>query len=187
MTPNVQTIQQLFVHELQDAFAAEQALVGTLERLSQEQTTQELQQVFRDHLAETHVHLDRLSQIFSTLGVQPAAIRCDGMDGIVQEHDRFVQEHQPAPQVHAVFDVGAGQRVERYEIATYETLVRLANTLGMYEAAGLLQTTLSDERQQLRRLENVGTSTLARSEISHGSPGQSAPTQQRQSGSMASR
>lgn len=151
----MQTLQQLFVHELQDAYAAEQRLVQSLQQMSQCGTNQQLQQVFRAHVSETQAHLDRLQQVFSTLGLQPGTEPCAGMDGIVQEHQQFLQQHMPTPQMHTVFDVGAAERAEHYEIATYQELVRLANLLGMSQAAQLFEATLSDERQQLSRLENV--------------------------------
>ena len=151
----MQTLQQLFVHELQDAFAAEQRLLQSLQHMSQCGTNQQLQQTFRAHASETQAHLDRLHQVFSTLGLQPGTEPCPGMDGIVQEHQQFLQQHRPTTQMHTVFDVGAAERAEHYEIATYEGLVRLANLLGMDQAAQLFEATLSDERQQLSRLQNL--------------------------------
>jgi ferritin-like metal-binding protein YciE len=41
----------------------------------------------------------------------------------------------------------AGQKVEHYEIATYGGLVQLAQTLGLDEAADLLQETLDEEKE----------------------------------------
>lgn len=154
----MQSLQQLFVHELQDMWAAENRLVETLDRLSREQTTPQVQRIFSTHLSETQTHVDRLQRIFDAIGVQPGTQYCQGIDGIVAEHDSFVR-YRPDAEIHAVFDVSAGERVEHYEIAGYESLVRLANSLGMERAQQLLQASLGDERAQLSRLQNVARTT----------------------------
>lgn len=40
----------------------------------------------------------------------------------------------------------ASQKVEHYEIATYGSLAALAKTLGLYEAANVLEETLLEEQ-----------------------------------------
>ncbi len=153
--PQLSSLGQLFVHELQDALSAEQQAVTALQHLSQCGSNAQLQQVFSTHLAETQNQIDRLTQVFQSIGVQPQSKLCEGMQGIVQEHQTFVQQMQPAPQVHAVFDVDSGQKVEQYEITTYQHLVDLAEALGYQQAAQVLEETLQEEQQQLERLQQV--------------------------------
>lgn len=181
VTHTVQSLQQLFAHQLQDAFAAEQALVASLQQLSQCQTNQQVRQVFRTHLAETQVHLDRLRQVFDSLGQRPTNARCEGMDGIIAEHDRFLRENAPAPQPHAMFDVGSGERVEHYEIAAYEELVRMATLLGMEQAAQTFESILADERRQLARLQDLAN-TMGQQQASQQPAGQPGATQPQTSG-----
>ncbi len=154
----MQTPQQLFVHELQQIYAAELALAAALDRMSREWTTQEVRRAFQTHRAETQTHVNRLQEVFDTIGRQPATVRCAGIDGIVAEHDSFVEQYRPTAEMHALFDVGAGQRAEHYEIAAYEELVRMANVLGLDRAARLLEGNLADERRQLERLGDIAGS-----------------------------
>ncbi len=49
----------------------------------------------------------------------------------------------------------AAQKVEHYEIATYGGLVQLAKTMGNDEAAGILQTTLDEEKQTDQGLTEI--------------------------------
>ncbi len=177
----MQTPQELFVHELQNVYAAELALATALDRMSREWTTQEVRQAFQTHRAETQTHVNRLQEVFGTIGQQPASGRCEGIDGIVAEHDSFVERHRPTAEMHALFDVGAGQRAEHYEIAAYEELVRMANVLGLDRVAQLLEANLADERQQLERLTDIAGSFAqsqaaqrAREQV-QGSQGRGAP------------
>jgi len=151
----MQTIDQLFVAELKDTLGAEQTVAAALERLTQCQSDPQLQRTFGAHLAETRAQMDRLQQVLSTLGESPTPTLCEGIQGIVDEHSAFVLKHSPSPQVHAAFDVGAAQKVEHYEIATYEHLVGLADRLGYRQIAQLLGASLTEERRQLERLGNI--------------------------------
>ncbi|MDS0259735.1 ferritin-like domain-containing protein [Haloarcula sp. S1CR25-12] len=148
----MQTIDQLFVTELWEALGAEQTVAATLERLTQCQSDPRLQQAFGAHLAETRTQIDRLEQALSMLGEPATPTFCEGIQGIVDEHAAFVLKNSPSPQVHAAFDLGAAQKVEHYEMATYEHLVGLADRLGYRQIAQLLETSLTEELRQLERL-----------------------------------
>lgn len=158
MSTSMQSIDELFASELRDLLDAERAVEDALQQLSECRTDQQLQQLFRAHLAETRNQIDRLEQVFATIGQQPMPTTCEGVRGIIREHDFFVGKHMPAGHVHTAYDVGAGQKVEQYEITAYEHLVQLAETLGNRQAVQLLQASLSEEREQLQRLRDV-TST----------------------------
>jgi ferritin-like metal-binding protein YciE len=49
----------------------------------------------------------------------------------------------------------AAQKVEHYEIATYGSLVQIAKTLGMNDAAEVLHLTLDEEKQADEKLTEV--------------------------------
>jgi ferritin-like metal-binding protein YciE len=49
----------------------------------------------------------------------------------------------------------AAQKVEHYEIATYGSLVQLAKTLGMNDAAEILHQTLDEEKQADEKLTEI--------------------------------
>jgi len=49
----------------------------------------------------------------------------------------------------------AAQKVEHYEIATYGTLVQLAKTLGINDAAEILHQTLEEEKQADEKLTEI--------------------------------
>jgi ferritin-like metal-binding protein YciE len=67
-------------------------------------------------------------------------------EGLKKEHDAFVTEESPSPEVLDSFLVGAGARTEHYEIAAYEGLVTMAKAMGENEAAELLNQNLDQER-----------------------------------------
>jgi ferritin-like metal-binding protein YciE len=56
--------------------------------------------------------------------------------------------------------ISAAQKVEHYEIATYGTLVQLAKTMGMEEAAGILAETLEEEKKTDKVLTEIAENNI---------------------------
>ena len=59
-TKDIKTMDDLFVHQLQDIYYAEKQLVKALPKMADKATDPQLKQDFLTHLEETHVHVQRL-------------------------------------------------------------------------------------------------------------------------------
>lgn len=155
---SVNDLDKLFNHELKDIYAEEQELVNALDDLAQEESNEQLQQIFKQHSEETQQHVERLKKVFEELGESPEAEGGQVLKGLVKEHQSFMQS-EPSNEINAAYDTGAGRKAERYEITAYENLIKMANALELSEdAVQSLQANLSDEREQLDRLENISHS-----------------------------
>lgn len=140
----IRSLDELFEHELEDLLSAEQQLVEALPKMAEAATLPALKTAFKDHLKETKTHVSRLEKAFKTLGKQPKAHTCKGMEGLIKEGEEIIKNAADP----AVLDAGliaAAQRVEHYEIAGYGTARAHARTLGHSELVDLLQTTLDEE------------------------------------------
>jgi uncharacterized protein (TIGR02284 family) len=140
------SLQEFFVNELKDLLWAEQKLVDTLPKMAEAATSAELRDAFQQHLSETQGHVQRLEQIFGSLGLEPDTTKCDAMDGIVDEGEEIISNTDEGTATRDVGLIFAGQKVEHYEIASYGGMVSLAKTLGFYEAVELLNLTLEEEK-----------------------------------------
>ena len=149
--------RELFLHELGDLLYAENTLVKSLPKLAKEASDRELQEGFEAHLEETRKHVDNLKQVFDAIGEKPKAEQCPGIDGITKEHDEFMSEEKPSPQITDLFLTGAGARAEHYEIAAYTGLITMAKALGESDALPLLQANLEQEKAALEKLESTAT------------------------------
>jgi ferritin-like metal-binding protein YciE len=147
---------ELFLHELGDVLYAERTLVKALPQLQEEASDQELATGFADHLEETRQHVKNVEKAFEALGQPAKAEKCPGIEGIKKEHDEFVANESPSPEVLDAFLTGAGARTEHYEIAAYEGLVTMANAMGEDEVAGLLSENLEQEKAALRKMQTIG-------------------------------
>jgi ferritin-like metal-binding protein YciE len=153
--PSVTSPEQLFEHELQDMYYAEQTLTRVLPRLAEEATDRELERAFTSHLKETKQQVANLEKVFEAIGKSPEAHRCAGIEGIKKEHDEFTSENSPSAEMLDAFLTGAASRTEHYEIAAYTGLVSQARALGEREAVELLQENLKQEKEALKKVETI--------------------------------
>ena len=148
--------RELFLHELGDVLYAEKTLVKAVPKLQEEASDEELAKGFGDHLEETRQHVKNVEQAFEALGEPAKAEKCPGIEGITKEHDDFVANESPSPEVLNVFLTGAGARTEHYEIAAYEGLVTMAEAMGEDEVARLLSENLEQEKKALGKMQEIG-------------------------------
>jgi ferritin-like metal-binding protein YciE len=147
--------RELFMHELGDILYAERVLVKALPKLEKEASDRELADSFKAHQAETEQHVTNLEKAFKELGEKAKAEKCPGMDGIKEEHDQFVKEQSPSPEVLDAFLTGAGARTEHYEIAAYEGLINSAEAMGEDRVAKLLSENLAQEKEALQKMKTI--------------------------------
>src|SRR5690349_9515723 len=91
-TRDIKTMNDLFVHQLQDIYYAEQQLVKALPKMAEKATEQQLKQGFLSHLEETKEHVKRLEQVFQSMGCQVKAVDCPAIDGIIKEANETAGE-----------------------------------------------------------------------------------------------
>jgi ferritin-like metal-binding protein YciE len=147
-------LQELYVDELKDIYSAETQMVKALPKMANAATSEELRSGFEDHLEQTKGHVQRLEQIFQTLGEKPTGKKCKGMEGLISEGQEVMEEDFESDVMDAAL-ISAAQRVEHYEIAAYGTVRTYAQILGDKEAVGLLEQTLEEEKETDQKLTDL--------------------------------
>jgi len=148
-------LEKLFTDSLKDIYWAEKQLTKTLPKMKKAATTDELKSAIEEHLAQTEGHVKRLEQVFDMCGKKVQAKKCDAMEGLIKEGDSIVEETEDGSMTRDAGIIMAAQKVEHYEIATYGSLVQIAKTLGMNDAATVLHLTLDEEKQADEKLTEV--------------------------------
>ncbi len=148
------TPRELFVHELSDAMSAEQIILKLLPELGKEAQHPEVKRAFEEHERETKEQIEKLEQVFDTLGEKPERTTCHAAEGLRQEH-AALHEEDPASPVLELGNLGCSAKTEHYEIATYTTLQQMARDLGEREAARLLGENLAQEKAMAKRVQDL--------------------------------
>ncbi|BBM77821.1 ferritin-like domain-containing protein [Escherichia coli] len=142
----IKSVEDIFIHLLSDTYSAEKQLTKALSKLSRSAYSDKLTAAFQSHLDETHGQIERIDQVVdSEDGLKLKRIKCAAMEGLIEEANEVI-ESTDKNEVRDAALIAAAQKVEHYEIASYGTLVTLAEQLGYKKAAKLLKETLKEEK-----------------------------------------
>ncbi|XXN66697.1 ferritin-like domain-containing protein (plasmid) [Enterobacter ludwigii] len=142
----IKTLEDLFIHDLSDIYSAEKQITRALPKMARAASDEKLIAAFEQHLEETRGQIERIDQLVeSTEGVKIKRMKCHALEGLAEEAQEIIDSVEAGP-VRDAGLIGAAQKVEHYEIATYGTLHALATKLGYKEAARLLAETLKEEK-----------------------------------------
>jgi ferritin-like metal-binding protein YciE len=156
---DIRTLDDLFVHTLQDIYYAENQITKALPTMISKATDPQLKQGFETHLTETKGHIKRLEQVFQMHGQTPKAVDCPAIDGIIKEANEVAGDIADKE----VLDAGllaSAQAVEHYEITRYGTLIAWAKQLGRPDCARVLQQNLEEEKATDKKLTTIAESKV---------------------------
>ena len=153
-TKDIRTLDDLFVHTLQDIYYAENQIVKALPDMIEKATNRELTSAFKSHLAETEKQVQRLEQAFELIGQTPKGTSCPAIDGIIDEADDITGEVDDKDVLDAAI-IAAGQAVEHYEMTRYGSLIAWAKRLGRADVARILDQTLTEEKAADKKLTTI--------------------------------
>lgn len=152
-------LMKLFEDELMDIYWAEKALTKAIPKMVKNASSPELKEALESHLEQTQEQVSRVEMIFELVGKKATAKKCEAMEGLIKEGAEIMEECEEGPMRDAGI-ISAGQKIEHYEIATYGTLCQFAETLGLTEAAELLEITLNEEKDADEKLTEVAVSAV---------------------------
>ncbi|MDQ2878368.1 MAG: ferritin-like domain-containing protein [Pseudomonadota bacterium] len=158
-TKDIETFEDLFLHQLQDVYYAEKQITKALPTMIEKATAPALKQGFQTHLSETEGQIVRLERVFDMIGEQPKGATCPAIDGIIKEANEVAGEIADKAVLDAAL-IASAQAVEHYEITRYGTLIAWAKTLGRGDAAAILKETLDEEYATDDKLTKMATSSL---------------------------
>jgi ferritin-like metal-binding protein YciE len=153
-------LEKFFLAQLKDIYYAEKKIVQSLPKMQEATTTDELKEAFEDHLNQTQRHIKRLEKVFNLLNQHAEGEKCEAIEGIAREVDNIIGETEEGTLTRDAALIIAAQKVEHYEIATYGGLVQLAITMGLHEAADLLDKTLVEEEDTDARLTEIAENDI---------------------------
>lgn len=139
-------LHELFVDELRDILGAERQLLKGLKKLSAAAGSESLKAAFDTHYTQTEGQIERLKQVFASIGLSARGKKCKAMEGLLEEADEITESFQDQPEVLDAALISAAQKVEHYEIASYGCLVTYAKLMEHTEAEELLAATLAEEK-----------------------------------------
>lgn len=152
-------LMELFENGLKDIYWAEKALLKALPKMVKNATDPSLVEAIQNHLAETEEQVSKVESVFEILEQKAVAKKCEAMEGLIKEGDEIMKDTEKGPQRDAGI-ISAAQKVEHYEIASYGTLRTFAETLGLKDAAEILEEILEEEKKADETLTEIAVATI---------------------------
>ncbi len=144
------TPDDLFTFRLGTLLSAEHDSLAMLEELEQAVDRDDLKQLFHHHADETRQQIANVEECFAVLGKQPGDSPSPTTRGLAKEADSLL--HKSHETLVDEVAVSGGLATEHYEIATYTTLIDMAQGRGATEVARLLQANLVQEQEACDKL-----------------------------------
>lgn len=166
------TIKDLLEDEIKDLYSAEKQLTKAIPKMAKGSNNEELSAAFQSHLKETEGQIQRLEQVAKLLDTTPNGKKCKGMEGVIEEGAEALEEDGDE-HVLDLGIIGAGSRVEHYEMAGYTTAINLAKQLGNDEVVELLTRNLEEEQAADEKLRTIGQQILQEAPAEENETGES--------------
>lgn len=155
----VTTMEELFLDDIRDLYDAEKQVLEALPELARAVSSDELRNVFKEHLEETRLQVKRLERIFEVMGERSSGKKSHAMAALIREANEIAGAKGDA----AVRDAGliaAFQKIEHYEVSGYGSARIHAEILGDDRAARLLSETLFEEKEADEILTELAESII---------------------------
>jgi ferritin-like metal-binding protein YciE len=173
-----ENLHELFVDELRDIYDAEKQLTKALPKMAKASESPDLRAAFEEHLEITRMQVNRLEEVFKSLGIAARGKPCEGMKGLIEEGQEKIEELEQGATLDAAL-IASAQKVEHYEIASYGTLATFAEIMGHQDAKDLLGQTLDEEKEADEKLTQVA------GQINFEAEAEDGEEEEQQEGSMA--
>jgi ferritin-like metal-binding protein YciE len=163
MAQELTTPRELLAGCLRQMLWIEQRLANdVLPELSEQARSTELRHGFERHLRETRDHVDTVRDVLDDLRAPAAPEESPGFRGILEEHDQLVGRVPEGDNLmHDLAHAVAALATEHLELAAYESLVTLAESLGEEEVGIRLREVMEQEELALEQVERALAKLLA--------------------------
>ena len=150
----MRTMNDLFLHFLQDIYYAEKAFAKTSSKIMKAVRNEEVREVLKKAKDNAHEPIEALDRVFEAAGKRPRGKTCEAMNGLLAECQEAIEEGEPGPVLDAAL-IASIQGVKTYEVTRYGSLLAFARQMGLEEAITDLETlrdAARDDDQALSRI-----------------------------------
>lgn len=147
-------LHKVFLNELCTMYDAEQQLVKALPDAAAAVHSEALREGIKQHFEQTKTHVQRLEEVFRSIGEEPHRKKCNGMEGLIDDFETIATEFTENSGLDAEAICGA-QKIEHFEIVSYGCLCTWAKDLGYAQALGFLKQNMAEEKEADQALNEM--------------------------------
>lgn len=154
-TMTLDSERDLFERELQELNYVEHRLEDVQSMLADEAIDEAVEEFYMGHSETTRDQLDRFDGLFEAVNAEPGQRENATLESLLDEREDRLEDVEIS-RLHDVVDVETGKAIERLEITKVETLLALADRLGLdSEETEPLRTIEAEAENALDSLEQI--------------------------------
>ncbi|MBI2955178.1 MAG: ferritin-like domain-containing protein [Chloroflexi bacterium] len=150
----IRTPQELFLHDLSAAFYSENAILKAMNEMLAMAQSARVKQMLEDHINESQTQVKNIEQCFAELGQRPQPVKCFVTDGLIEDFKVLVRDIKD-PKLIDLCILGAMDKTEHLETATYRSLITKAQLLGHTNVSQILRKVVSGEEKEAKLVESA--------------------------------
>ncbi len=154
----MKTMNDLFLHFMQDIYYAEKAFAKSSTRILKAVQNEEVRQILKKAKDNAHEPIEALDRVFEAAGKRPRGKACEAMNGLLAECQGAIEEGEPGPVLDAAL-IASVQGIKTYEITRYGSLLAFARQMGLNDAIKDLETLRDAARNDDQALSKIAESS----------------------------
>ncbi len=153
----MRTMNELFLHFLQDIYYAEKASAKSVSKLMKAVQNDQVRELLKNAKEHSHEPIERLDHVFEAVGKRPRGKTCEAMNGLLAECQEAIEEGEPGPVLDAAL-IACMQGMKMYEITRYGSLLAFARQMGLEQAMEHLEALRDAARADDETLSEIAES-----------------------------
>ena len=150
----MKTMNDLFLHFLQDIYYAEKAFAKSSTRILKAVQNEEVRQILKKTKDNAQEPIEALDRVFEAASKRPRGKACEAMNGLLAECQEAIEEGEPGPVLDAAL-IASVQGIKTYEITRYGSLLAFARQMGLGDAIKDLETLRDAARNDDQALTKI--------------------------------
>ncbi len=150
----MKTMNDLFLHFLQDIYYAEKAFAKTSGKIMKAVQNEEVREILKKAKDHAQEPIEALDRVFEAVGKRPRGKACEAMNGLLAECQEAIEEGELGPVLDAAL-IASLQGVKTYEITRYGSLLAFARQMGLEDAIKDLETLRDAARNDDQALSKI--------------------------------
>ena len=150
----MKTMNDLFLHFLQDIYYAEKAFAKTAPKIMKAVQNEEVREILKKAKNNAQEPIDALDRVFEAAGKRPRGKTCEAMNGLLAECQEAIEEGEPGPVLDAAL-IASIQGVKTYQVTRYGSLLAFARQMGLDDAITDLETLRDAARDDDQALSKI--------------------------------
>ncbi len=134
----MKTMNDLFLHFLQDIYYAEKAFAKSSAKIMKAVQNEEVREILRKAKDQAREPIEALDRVFEAVDKRPRGKTCEAMNGLLAEYQEAIEEGEPGPVLDAAL-IACVQGIKTYEVTRCGSLLAFARQMGLETAVEELE------------------------------------------------